>query len=85
MVLLAASQAATGWLERLAPAFAANDPTLDMLDWRGLTLAVTKPRLRERGMIVATVSWIDAGKADYALAAPCRCFACQAIRVNSVS
>jgi 4-amino-4-deoxy-L-arabinose transferase-like glycosyltransferase len=67
VVLLAASQAATGWLERLAPAFAANDPTLDLLDWRDLRSPVAQLHLRERGMVVATVSWIDAGKVDYAL------------------
>jgi 4-amino-4-deoxy-L-arabinose transferase-like glycosyltransferase len=67
VVLLATSQAATGWLERLAPAFAADDPTLDLLDWRDLRSSVAKLHLRERGMIVATVSWIDGGKADYAL------------------
>jgi 4-amino-4-deoxy-L-arabinose transferase-like glycosyltransferase len=67
VVLLAAGQAATGWMERLVPGLANSDPTLDFLDWRGLRSSVAGLDLRRRGMIVATVSWIDAGKADYAL------------------
>jgi 4-amino-4-deoxy-L-arabinose transferase-like glycosyltransferase len=59
------TQAATGWIERLAPGFAAHDPTLDFLDWRALR-GVAGGKLRP-GSVVATVSWIDAGKADYAL------------------
>jgi 4-amino-4-deoxy-L-arabinose transferase-like glycosyltransferase len=67
VVLLAAGQAATGWMERLVPGLANSDPTVDFLDWRGLRSTVAGLDLRRRGMIVATVSWIDAGKADYAL------------------
>jgi hypothetical protein len=67
VVLLAVGQAATGWMERLVPALADHDPTLDFLDWRGLRSTVAELDLRRRGMIVSTVSWIDAGKADYAL------------------
>jgi hypothetical protein len=54
-------------MERLVPGLANSDPTLDFLDWRGLRSSVAGLDLRRRGMIVATVSWIDAGKADYVL------------------
>lgn len=67
MVSLAASQATTGWIDRWVPALRANDPTLDLLDWRGLNATVAKLQLRGQGTMVATVSWIDAGKVDYAL------------------
>jgi hypothetical protein len=67
VVSLFVSQAATGWIERLAPGFAAHDPTLDFMSWRGLRPAVTAFERRPPGGFVATVSWIDAGKADYAL------------------
>jgi hypothetical protein len=66
-VLLAASQAATGWMERFVPGLADSDPTVDFVDWRGLRSMVAELDLRRRGLMVATVSWIDAGKADYAL------------------
>src|SRR5436305_3235063 len=32
LLALLTTQAATGWLERLAPSLAGNDPTLDLLD-----------------------------------------------------
>ena len=67
VVSLVATQAATGWLDRPLPALAASDPTLDFLDWRGLLPVAEELELRQRGMMVATISWIDAGKVDYAL------------------
>jgi 4-amino-4-deoxy-L-arabinose transferase-like glycosyltransferase len=67
VVTLGVTQAVTGWIGVAIPALVANDPTLDLLDWRDLRALVSKRDLRGRGMIVATVSWIDAGKADYAL------------------
>ena len=67
LIAVLASQAATGWIERLAPAFAAHDPTLDLLDWRALRERVAGLGSSGRGRLIATVSWIDAGKADYAL------------------
>ncbi len=67
VVLLVASQATTGWIERWVPSFAANDPTLDLLDWQALGPVAETRQLRRRGIMVATVSWIDAGKVDYAL------------------
>jgi 4-amino-4-deoxy-L-arabinose transferase-like glycosyltransferase len=70
VVLLAAlwtSQADTGWVERLAPGFARHDPTLDQLDWTALRPLVRQLRRSDPELVVAAVSWIDAGKADYAL------------------
>lgn len=64
---LLALQTATGALGRLVPALTAHDPTLDLLDWRALADAAARLQLRQRGMVIATVSWIDAGKSDYAL------------------
>jgi 4-amino-4-deoxy-L-arabinose transferase-like glycosyltransferase len=63
---LFATQAATGWIETVAPGFAAHDPTVDFLDWRALRTRVAGGKLGRRSL-VATVSWVDAGKADYAL------------------
>jgi Dolichyl-phosphate-mannose-protein mannosyltransferase len=65
LIAVLASQAATGWIERLDPAFATRDPTLDLLDWRSLRERVAG--LGNTRRLIATVSWIDAGKADYAL------------------
>ncbi len=67
VVSLAATHAATGWLDRPLPALAASDPTLDLLDWRDLRPVAEALQLRRRGIMVATISWIDAGKVDYAL------------------
>ena len=67
LIALLTSQATSGWMNRFEPARATRDPTLDFLDWSGLRPAADQLQLRHRGMIVATVSWIDAGKADYAL------------------
>jgi 4-amino-4-deoxy-L-arabinose transferase-like glycosyltransferase len=64
---LFATQAASGWLDRFVPSLAAHDPTVDFLDWRELDGLVGALAPHRRGMVVATVSWIDAGKADYAL------------------
>ena len=66
-ITLVALQTATGVLGRIVPALAAHDPTLDLLDWRALGEAAARWQLRERGLFIATVSWIDAGKSDYAL------------------
>jgi 4-amino-4-deoxy-L-arabinose transferase-like glycosyltransferase len=67
LAALVAAQAATGAPGRLIPALAANDPTLDALDWRELDAFAARLGLARRGLGVATVSWIDAGKAAYAL------------------
>jgi hypothetical protein len=49
------------------PGVPADDPTTDVLDWSELRDALTSRHLLKRGVVVATVSWIDAGKVDYAL------------------
>jgi 4-amino-4-deoxy-L-arabinose transferase-like glycosyltransferase len=67
VVALWASQANSGWIERLAPGFARHDPTLDQMDWEALKPVVMQLRSRDPELVVAAVSWIDAGKADYAL------------------
>jgi 4-amino-4-deoxy-L-arabinose transferase-like glycosyltransferase len=67
VVALWTSQADAGWIERIAPGFARHDPTLDQMDWEALKPVVTQLRARDPGLVVAAVSWIDAGKADYAL------------------
>jgi len=67
LVSLVAVQTATGALGRLVAPLAAHDPTLDLLDWRALADATGRWQLRRRGVVIVTVSWIDAGKADYAL------------------
>jgi 4-amino-4-deoxy-L-arabinose transferase-like glycosyltransferase len=73
-------QAATGGLGHLVPALARHDPTVDLLDWRELGARVAEERERRPGLVIATVSWIDAGKADYALhgALPVLCLAADA-------
>jgi len=67
LTALLATQAATGWPGGFVPALAAHDPTLDAIDWRELNTMVARLGLKRTGSVVATVSWIDAGKADYAL------------------
>ena len=64
---LAATQAATGWASRLAPGLSDEDPTLDVFDWRSLQPTLASRGLLAPGTIVATASWIDAGKINYAL------------------
>jgi 4-amino-4-deoxy-L-arabinose transferase-like glycosyltransferase len=68
LIALLASQARSGWLDRFVAGFPAQDPTVEVLDWRAL-----RSRLAQRGLLppdalVATVNWIDAGRVDYALA-----------------
>jgi 4-amino-4-deoxy-L-arabinose transferase-like glycosyltransferase len=67
VLALCAWQTATGGLARLVPALTRNDPTVDLLDWRELETRVAQEQQRHGGLVIATVSWIDAGKADYAL------------------
>jgi len=67
LVSLVALQALTGVIGRRVPALAAHDPTLDLLDWRSLADTAERWQLERRGLVIATVSWIDAGKSDYAL------------------
>jgi hypothetical protein len=73
---LLASHAATGWINRAAPALLArDDPTLDLYDWRGLKAELVARGLLGPGTVVAATHWIDAGRINYALggAAPVLC------------
>ncbi len=67
LVTLTVSQAMTGWMQGSVPGVPVDDPTTDVLDWTELRHALASRHLLRRGVVVATVSWIDAGKADYAL------------------
>jgi 4-amino-4-deoxy-L-arabinose transferase-like glycosyltransferase len=67
VLALLAFQTSTGRLARLFPVLTRHDPTVDLLDWRELETRVAQEQLRRRGLVIATVSWIDAGKADYVL------------------
>jgi 4-amino-4-deoxy-L-arabinose transferase-like glycosyltransferase len=80
LAVLWASQAEAGWIERLAPDFAPHDPTIDQIDWQALKPLVLQLRRRNPKLVVAAVSWIDAGKADYALggAVPVLCLSADA-------
>jgi 4-amino-4-deoxy-L-arabinose transferase-like glycosyltransferase len=75
LIVLAVSQARSGWLDRLVSSFPAHDPMVDNLDWRELKGALATRNLLKPGLVVATVSYVDAGKVDYALggAAPVLC------------
>ena len=57
----------TGWMSHVIPGFPADDPTTDVLDWSKLRTTLESRRLIAPGMVVATVSWVDSAKADYAL------------------
>ncbi len=67
VVTLFVLQARTGLLDRVLPGLAAHDPTLDVIDWRELDPVVTALARSRPDLVIATVSWIDAGKTDYAL------------------
>ena len=67
LVATAATQAATGWITRLAPAALALDPTLDVFDWTALERDLLAHGLLRPGTVVATADWIDGGKVNYAL------------------
>jgi hypothetical protein len=60
---------ATGWpVSALPPAWRAHDPTLEAADWRGLTRGLDSLGVLERAhTFVAATSWIQGGKAAYAL------------------
>ncbi len=63
----AALQARTGWLDRYVAGFPERDPTVELLDWRVLQGALAQRGLLPAGSVIAAVSWIDAGRVDYAL------------------
>jgi len=63
---VAVTQARTGWITRLEPAWLAMDPTVDVLDWDPLEPALSRRGLLHAGTVLATPSWIDSGKVNYA-------------------
>jgi 4-amino-4-deoxy-L-arabinose transferase-like glycosyltransferase len=67
LLALAASQARTGWADRFVAAFPAQDPTVELVDWRAARIALAQRGLLGAGSVVVAVSWIDAGRIDYAL------------------
>ncbi|HET7565854.1 MAG TPA: glycosyltransferase family 39 protein [Gemmatimonadaceae bacterium] len=69
LVIVLASDTATGWMARAAPPlFRRGDPTLQALDWTDLRRAVERGHLLDdAGMFVAAPSWVQAGKVAYAL------------------
>ncbi|HEX6966873.1 MAG TPA: glycosyltransferase family 39 protein [Gemmatimonadaceae bacterium] len=78
LVIVLASDTATGWIARAAPAlFRRGDPTLQALDWTELRRAVARRHLLdEPGLFVAVPSWVQAGKVSHALGpgVPVLCF-----------
>ena len=69
LVVIAASDVATGWAARAAPSlFVRGDPSLEAVDWADL-----RPELARRGLlagagqVVAATNWIEAAKVGYAL------------------
>lgn len=68
LFVVVAGTAVTGWPSRVLPARAAqSDPTLQLLDWRQMRAALDERGLRNDKTVVAGLSWIDAGKLNYAL------------------
>lgn len=67
LLTLTVSQAMTGWMYHVIPGFPADDPTTDVLDWSKVRTTLESRHLIAPGMAVATVSWVDAAKVDYAL------------------
>lgn len=69
LVVIAASDVATGWAARAAPSlFVRGDPSLEAIDWSELRPELARRGLTARpGQIVAATHWIDAAKIGYAL------------------
>lgn len=67
LLAVAGSQAVSGWMGRVFAGFSEHDPTLEVFDWRGLGTALRERQLMKADRLLATVSWIDGGKVDYAL------------------
>jgi hypothetical protein len=68
LVVIAASQVATGWVSRVAPSvFAKGDPSLEAVDWRDLRVELARRDFLKNGVIVAATNWIDGAKIGYSL------------------
>jgi 4-amino-4-deoxy-L-arabinose transferase-like glycosyltransferase len=65
---LVASQVRYDWLADLFPLFERNDPTMALIDWTELRVALARRGVLDRPeFAVAATRWLDAGKIDYAL------------------
>ncbi len=64
---LLASHAATGWVTRLAPAFARSDPTLETFGWDQLGARLKEIGLDDPRRFIVADSWQNAGRMDVAL------------------
>jgi len=69
LLIVGASAVATGWHARVLPSvFGRGDPTLEAADWRGLAQGLDSLGVLHRPhTFVAATSWVQAGKAAYAL------------------
>lgn len=69
LVIVAASDVATGWAARAAPSlFVRGDPSLEAIDWADLRPELVRRGLvADKGQVVAATNWIDAAKVGYAL------------------
>jgi 4-amino-4-deoxy-L-arabinose transferase-like glycosyltransferase len=69
VLIVGMSAIATGWHTRaLAWAFRRGDPTLEAADWQGLARGLDSLGLLHRAhTFIAATSWVQAGKAAYAL------------------
>src|SRR6185312_8070870 len=69
LLVAAVSAMVTGWYMRVLPAAArGRDPLLEAVDWRGLRAGLEARGLLHRPRtFVAATSWVQGGKAAYAL------------------
>jgi hypothetical protein len=68
LTVIAASAAITGWHVRAWPTLARRDPTLEGVDWTGLSRGLDSLGvLNQPHTFVAGTSWIQAGKISYVL------------------
>jgi hypothetical protein len=66
--IVAASDAATGWLKDALPrAFPKTSPTYEAIDWRRLRADLDRQGLLKPGVFVVAAEWNEAGKIDQAV------------------
>lgn len=69
LIVVAASQIATGWASRRFPAwFDRGDPSLDALDWREAASAIDASARSTASDVVIAADWIDGAKLGASLA-----------------
>jgi 4-amino-4-deoxy-L-arabinose transferase-like glycosyltransferase len=65
---VAATQATTGWLQKLVPELRERaDLTTDLIDWTPLRRVLAERGLMTPDTVIAGITWIEAGKLNYAL------------------